>query len=162
MKWHSESVKSISATFRCECASETIRLNYFAVQLLIEFSCSTSDRFVLISTHRQYCSAVPIAAPRRLAPRLVQAGATHYWTGVRRAATFVPWGARAYSDMSRPSVRPSVQSTQFLTYLVLINTATSRTETSILGKLSTRKSYSVTGQHLQYNSEWLTAASVLK
>jgi len=55
-----------------------ILLNYSEGQLLVEFSSRTSDQFVLISTHRQYCSAFPIAAPRRSAPRRVKAGATHY------------------------------------------------------------------------------------
>jgi hypothetical protein len=55
-----------------------ILLNHPEAQLLVEFSSRTSDQFVLISTHRQYCSAFPIAAPRRLAPRRVKAGATHY------------------------------------------------------------------------------------
>jgi len=53
-------------------------LNHSEAQLLAEFSSRASDQFVLISTHRQYCSAFPIAAPRRLAPSRVKAGATHY------------------------------------------------------------------------------------
>lgn len=55
-----------------------ILLNHSEAQLLFESSSRTSDQFVLISTYRQYCSALPIAAPRRLAPRRVKAGATHY------------------------------------------------------------------------------------
>jgi len=78
--------------------------NHSETQLLFEFSSRASDQLVLISTHRQYCSAFPIAAPRRLAPRRVKAGATHYWTEVRRATTFVPWVTHASCDVSCLSV----------------------------------------------------------
>ena len=76
--WRQRSCSEYLCNFSLANLPTRIRLNHSEAQLLVEFSSSTSDQFVLISTHRQYCSAFPIAAPRRLAPRRVKAGATHY------------------------------------------------------------------------------------
>jgi hypothetical protein len=59
----SEGVRSICEIFVAN-VPKRIRLNHSEAQLLVEFSCCTIDQFVLNSTHRQYCSAFPIAAPR--------------------------------------------------------------------------------------------------